>query len=76
MKKFKRLVDTGQMTMEDARNEVRSWLGSMKKINAYKTSQNIRKLYKDLFLVDVYDTPSQDEPKRVNTLIQLSKKVK
>lgn len=76
MKKFKRLVDTGQMTMKDARNEVRSWLGSMKKINAYKTSQNIRKLYKDLFGVDVYDTPSQGEPERVNTLIQLSKKVK
>ena len=53
MKKFKHLVEEGRMSQEDARNEVKSWLGSNKKLNAYRTCQNIRKLYKDLFFEDL-----------------------
>lgn len=49
MKKFRKLVDEGAMSLEDARNEVKSWLGSNSKLNAYRTCQNIRQLYRDLF---------------------------
>ena len=49
MKKFRKLVDEGAMSIEDARNEVKSWLGANEKLNACQTCQNIRQLYKDLF---------------------------
>lgn len=49
MKKFRKLVDEGAMSIEDARNEVKSWLGANENLNAYRTCQNIRQLYKDLF---------------------------
>lgn len=49
MKKFRKLVDEGAMSIEDARNEVKSWLGANEDLNAYRTCQNIRQLYKDLF---------------------------
>ena len=42
MKKFRKLVDEGAMSLEDARNEVKSWLGSNSKLNAYRTCQKIR----------------------------------
>ena len=49
MKKFKYLVAEGKMTRKDAEEEVKSWLGSMKKLNAYRTCQNIRELWWELF---------------------------
>lgn len=49
MKKFRKLVDEGAISIEDARNEVKSWLGANENLNAYQTRQNIRQLYKDLF---------------------------
>ena len=49
MTKFRKLVDEGAMSIEDARNEVKSWLGANENLNAYRTCQNIRQLYKDLF---------------------------
>lgn len=49
MKKFRKLVDEGAMSIEDARNEVKSWMGANENLNAYRTCQNIRQLYKDLF---------------------------
>lgn len=49
MKKFRRLVDEKRMSLDDARNEVKSWLGANKKLNAYKTCKNIRDLWKELF---------------------------
>ena len=49
MKKFRKLVDEGAMSIEDARNEVKSWLGANENLSAYRTCQNIRQLYKDLF---------------------------
>ena len=41
------------MYMEDVRGEVKSWLGSMEKLNAYRTCQNIRQLYRSLFSEDL-----------------------
>lgn len=49
MKSFKRLVDSGRMRAIDARNEVRSWLGDVEKLNSYRTCQNIRALWYKLF---------------------------
>ena len=53
MKKFRKLVDEGAMSLEDVRGEVKSWLGSMEKLNAYRTCQNIRELYRSLFSEDL-----------------------
>lgn len=49
IKKFAKLVREGAMSREDASNEVKSWLGANEKLNAYRTCQNIRQLYKSLF---------------------------
>ncbi len=53
MKKFKHLVDEGRMSLDDARNETKSWLGANEKLNAYRTCQNIRTLFRQLFGEDV-----------------------
>jgi hypothetical protein len=53
MKKFWHLVHDGRMSLEDARNEVKSWLGAMEKLDAWRTCQNMRKLWRDLFGDDV-----------------------
>ncbi len=49
MRKFRKLLDEGALSREDIRGEVKSWLGSMEKLNAYRTCQNVRELYKGLF---------------------------
>ena len=49
MRKFRKLLDEGALSREDIRGEVKSWLGSMEKLNAYRTCHNVRELYKGLF---------------------------
>lgn len=49
MRKFRKLWEEGAMSQEDVKGEVKSWLGSMEKLNAYRTCQNIRELYEALF---------------------------
>lgn len=38
---------------DDARNETKSWLGANEKLDAYRTCQNIRTLFRQLFGEDV-----------------------
>ena len=49
LKKFRKKVDAGEMTLEDVRCSYESWRGYNKHLNAYKTLQSMDKLYFDLF---------------------------
>lgn len=49
LKKFRKLVDKGYMTMDDVFNSIQSWVSHSYVAMAYKTRKNMLKLYNDLF---------------------------
>lgn len=54
MRKFRGLVDNGRMSVNDAREEVRSWLGATRKLTAYRTCDSIESLWSELFDEPLY----------------------
>lgn len=49
LKKFRQMVDDGRLTVEQVERSYQSWRGSMLKLDAYRTVQNMDALYKSLF---------------------------
>lgn len=49
LKKFRRLVDNSEMTLDDVFNSIQSWLAHSKIANAYHAKKNMLKLYNELF---------------------------
>lgn len=49
LKKYRRLVDNGRMKVEDTKASFKSWYGSYKKLLSYRTRNNIKALYNELF---------------------------
>lgn len=49
LKKFRKLVDKGEMNLDDVFNSVQSWLAHSKVAKSYRTRRNMLKLYNDLF---------------------------
>lgn len=49
MKKFKRFLDQGLMTLDDINCSYQSWRGYLKRKNSYTSLCNLDKLYHDLF---------------------------
>lgn len=50
LKRMRKLVDNGKMTMDDAFLSTKSWLGNVKKYaHSYRTRKRILNLYHDLF---------------------------
>lgn len=49
IKKFRRLVDTGAMTMDDVFNSVQSWFAHARIAKSYHAQKNMTKLYNELF---------------------------
>ncbi len=49
LKKFKRLVSLGLMTLDDVYNSFQSWVSHSYLANSYRTRKNMIKLYNDLF---------------------------
>ena len=49
MKKFRRLVDKGLMTLDDVYNSVQSWVAHSYLASSYTTRKNMLKLYDELF---------------------------
>ena len=49
LKVFRRWVDSGRMTEEDAKTSLTSWRGHMKKFNDYFAVQTVETEYRELF---------------------------
>lgn len=49
LKRFKRLVDNGEMTLDDVYNSMQSWVAHSKIAMSYRTRRNMLRLYNDLF---------------------------
>lgn len=49
LKSFRRLVDEGYLTLDDVNHSYQSWLGHVSHLNAYRTVQNMNRLYRSLF---------------------------
>lgn len=49
LKKFRGLVDSGDMTLDDVYNSMQSWLAHTKVAMSYHAKRNMLKLYNDLF---------------------------
>lgn len=49
LKKFRKLVNEGKMTLDDVYNSMQSWLAHANLVNAYKTKKSMLKLYNELF---------------------------
>lgn len=49
LKKFRRLVNEGKITLDDVYNSMQSWLAHSKVALAYHTRRNMLKLYNQLF---------------------------
>ena len=49
MKKFKRLVDSEEMTLDDVYNSIQSWVAHSKIAKSYCTRRSMLRLYNDLF---------------------------
>lgn len=49
LKKFRKLVDEGKMTMADVENQYKSWMGMAKNYDSFHTRQSMMKLYGELF---------------------------
>lgn len=49
LKKFRRLVDIGSMTLDDVYNSVQSWVAHTKIAKSYHAKRNMMKLYNQLF---------------------------
>lgn len=49
LKKFRQLVDSGRMTLNDVYQSIQSWLSNSKKAMSYHTRKSMLKLYNALF---------------------------
>lgn len=49
LKKYRGLVNDGRMSLEDAKTSFKSWYGSYEKLLSYRTKNNMRALYNELF---------------------------
>lgn len=49
LKKYKKLVDRGVMSLDDAKSSFKSWYGSYEKLLSYRTRLNMKSLYNELF---------------------------
>ena len=49
LKKYRKMVDEGRIPLIDVQNSFKSWLGTYNKLLSYRTKNNIKALYKDLF---------------------------
>ena len=49
LKKYRKFVDRGEMTLSDVRGSYESWRGYNRKLNGYRTLRNMDRLYYDLF---------------------------
>lgn len=49
LKKYRKLVDNGRMELEDAKASFKSWYGSYEKLLSFRTRNNIKTLYNELF---------------------------
>lgn len=49
LKKLRRLVDEGRLTLEQVERSYQSWRGSMLRLDSWKTVQTMDALYRDLF---------------------------
>ena len=49
LKKFRRLVDLGLMTLDDVYNSFQSWVAHSYLSQSYRTRKNMIKLYNELF---------------------------
>lgn len=49
LKKFKRFVDDGKMTLFDVKQSLQSWESHAKKLDAYRTRKSMRELFENLF---------------------------
>lgn len=49
LKKYQGLVNDGRMSLEDAKTSFKSWYGSYEKLLSYRTRNNMRALYNELF---------------------------
>lgn len=49
LKKFRRLVDSGKITLDDVYNSMQSWVAHSKVAMSYRTKRNMLKLYNKLF---------------------------
>lgn len=49
LKKFRKKVDTGEMTLKNVYDSFQSWREHTKVANSYRTVKNMTKLYKELF---------------------------
>lgn len=49
LKKYRGLVNDGRMSLEDAKTSFKSWYGSSEKLLSYRTRNNMRALYNELF---------------------------
>lgn len=49
LKKFRRLVDIGRISLDDVYNSIQSWLAHSKIALSYRTKKSMLKLYNELF---------------------------
>lgn len=49
LKKFKRLVDRGEMTLDDVYNSIQSWVAHSAIAKSYRARRSMLRLYNDLF---------------------------
>lgn len=49
LKKYRGLVDNNKMDLEDAKASFKSWYGSYEKLLSFRTRNNIKTLYNELF---------------------------
>lgn len=50
LKKYRKMVDRGVMSMADVKNSFKSWYCNYKKLMSYHTKQNMKSLYCKLFI--------------------------
>lgn len=50
LKKYRQLVDRGQMSLDDVKTALKSWIGAYDKLLSYRSKQNMIALYNDLFM--------------------------
>lgn len=49
LKKYRHLVDRGDLKLVDVENAFKTWLGTYDKLLSYRSKKNMMTLYKELF---------------------------
>lgn len=49
LEKYRKMVDEGRIPLIDVQNSFKSWLGTYNKLLSYRTKNNMKALYRDLF---------------------------